>query len=240
MDIELSEETALAAQDAYVKSIPPYPGHFHGRGIVICGGGSRYFANAWVCINMLRRFGCALPVQLWYLGEGEMNSRMEQLVRPLGVQCVDAMKVRRSRPARILNGWELKPYAILNCPFQDVLYVDADNVPIVNPEFLFDTPQYAATGAVFWPDYGRLAHDRSIWKICAVEYRDEPEFESGQIIVDKARCWQSLMLTMWYNEHSDFYYRHIHGDKETFHMAFRTLQRPYAMPERGIHSLHCT
>jgi hypothetical protein len=236
----LTGDTAFAAQEAFVKTLPPYAGHFHGRGVVICGGGSRYFTNAWVCINMLRKHGCSLPVQLWYLGSGEMNGHMERLVRPLGVQCVNGLNVRKLRPARILNGWELKPYAILNSPFREVLYLDADNVAVVNPEFLFETGQYAETGAIFWPDYGRLGYDRSIWDLCGVEYRDEPEIESGQIVVDKERCWDPLMLAMWYNEHSDFYYHHIHGDKETFHMAFRRLEQPYAMPERGIHSLPCT
>ena len=45
---------------------------------------------------------------------------------------------------------------------------------------------------------------------------------------------------MWFNEHSDFWYRHIHGDKETFHLAWRRLDTPFAMPQRGIHALEAT
>ncbi len=36
------------------------------------------------------------------------------------------------------------------------------------------------------------------------------------------------------NEHSDFWYRYIHGDKETFHFAWRKLGMEYAMPARPI------
>lgn len=191
--------------ERFLKNVPRYPGGFQGRGIVICGGGTRFFTNAWVCINMLRKLGSSLPIQLWYLGRQELDERMEALVKPLCVQCVDALRVRETHPARILNGYELKPYAILHSPFKEVLLLDADNVAVVNPEFLFRTQQFKETGAIFWPDYGRLSRKRSIWKICGITYRDEPEFESGQIVVDKARCWQALCLAMWYNEHSDYF-----------------------------------
>jgi hypothetical protein len=131
----------------------------------------------------------------------------------------------------------VKPFAALHSRFEEVLCLDADNVPVVNPEFLFQTPEYASTGAVFWPDYGRLDPARSIWAVCEVPYRDEPEFESGEMVLDKRRTWPALQLAMHYNEYSDFYYQHVHGDKETFHMAWRRLGRPYAMPSRGIESL---
>src|SRR6266446_5865383 len=199
------------------------PDRYEGRGIVICGGGVRYFTNAWVCVQMLRRLGCALPIQLWHLGAKEMDGRMQALVAPLGVECVDAFKSRKKYPVRRLHGWELKPYAILHCRFREVLFLDADNVPVVNPEFLFDTPRYQASGAIFWPDYeaGKNEKLTAIWRSCGMRQPDEPEFETGQIVVDKRRCWRALRLSLWFNEHSDFYYRYLHGDKETFHLAFR-------------------
>ena len=239
MDIETSKHQEM--WEAFVKAEHAYPrGLFSGRGIVICGGGMRYFTCAWVCVKSLRRFGCELPIQLWHLGEREMTDDMRSLLSPLGVECVDAWSVREKYPARILNGWEVKPYSIIHCPFEEVLLLDADNVPVVNPECLVGTPQYRQTGAIFWPDFGRLEPDRMIWQICQVGYRDEPEFETGQVLVNKRKCWKALQLTMYLNEYSDFYYRHIHGDKETFHMAFRKLNTPYSMPERGIDSLDGT
>ena len=40
--------------------------------------------------------------------------------------------------------------------------------------------------------------------------------------------------------HSNFYYRYIHGDKDTFHLAFRRVLKTYAMPSKGIHRLDFT
>ena len=229
----LTEETALPASEHFLRTMPSMPEHFEGKGIVICGGGDTYFTSAWISINLLRHLGCTLPIQLWYLGPRELDHIMADLVAPFGVTCIDSWEIRKEHPVRILNGWELKPYALIHCPFQEVLLLDADNLAVVNPEFLFTTPQYQEHGALFWPDYGRLPETHAIWRLCGVPYQDEPEFESGQLLVDKKRCWPALCLTMWYNEHSDFYYDHIHGDKETFHLAFRKLKQPYALPEQS-------
>jgi hypothetical protein len=238
----LNLHNAGLACDAFVKSIPPYPEHYQGRGIVICGGGVRYFTCAWVCINLLRRFGCKLPIQLWHLGATEMNTQMEALLKPLGVECVDASEMRKKHPVRILHGWELKAYAMLHSPFREVLSIDADNVPLVNPGFLFETPEFRATGAIFWPDYRHIKGEEptAIWKSCGLQVPKEREFESGQIAVDKQRCWAALCLAMWFNENSDFYYKYIHGDKETFHLAFRKLRKSYSFIPTPIHRLDCT
>ena len=223
---------------AVVAAGHPYPAErFSGRGVVICAGGRRYFTCAWVNIHMLRRSGCTLPVEVWYLGPEEMTPAMKALLAPLGVRFVDGREVRKDHPVRILNGWELKPYAIIHSRFREVLYLDADNMVCANPEYLFDTPPYRETGAIFWPDFGRLGRRHEIWQICEIGGNEELEFESGQIVVDKARCWKALQVTMHLNEYSDFYYRYIWGDKETFHMAWRKLRQPFAMPSRGIDGL---
>lgn len=224
----------------FIATIPDYPNRFAGRGIVICAGGLGYFTCAWVAVHQLRRLGCTLPIQLWHLGPRELHKPLRELVAPLGVECIDGLEVRKSHPARILNGWELKPYAILHCPFREVLSLDSDNVPVVNPEFLFETERFRDTGAIFWPDYKRMAPERSAWNVFGVSFRDEPEFESGQVVVNKETCWRSLCLTMWYNDFSDFFYQHVHGDKDTFRFAWHRLGQPFAMPQFAIHTLEST
>jgi ADP-heptose:LPS heptosyltransferase len=235
----LNLSSAGMACERFIQNIPEYPGRYDGCGIVVCGGGARYFTSAWVCINMLRRLGCSLPIQLWYLGDKEMDSRMKRLLEPLGVQCVDANKVRKKFPARILKGWELKPYAMLRSPYREVLLLDADNVPVGNPAFLFTAPEYRATGAIFWPDFmrGKDKKNMAIWRSFGLKVPPELEFESGQILIDKQRCWKALCLSMWINENSDFFYRHLHGDKETFHLAFRKLKKAYSLIQTPIHAL---
>jgi hypothetical protein len=178
-----------------------------------------------------------LPVEIWYLGPYEMTSEMASLLAPLDVRCVDACAVHSGRPARRLGGWELKPYAILHSRFEDVIFIDADNVPLIDPERLFDSAEYHHHGAIFWPDFHPLDRENPIWEVAEVPHRYEPSFESGQIVVDKRRCFAPLQLTMHYNEHSDYYYRFLDGDKDTFHVAWRRLLRDYAMTPWQVRAL---
>ena len=218
--------------DEAIQSVPPYPAErFAGAGIVIVAGGPRYYTSAWVCLSMLRRvLDCRLPIQVWYLGPHEMSPRMIELLHRFDVECIDALEVQRNHPTRAFGGWQTKPYAILHSRFKEVIYIDADNVPLMDPANLLECTEFRATGAIFWPDIRSLRAENPIWEICRVPYRDEPEFESGQIVVEKVRSWTALHLTMHLNEQSDFYYQYVHGDKETFHLAWRMLDQPFCMP----------
>jgi len=215
---------------------------FSGRGVVICAGGSRLFTCAFVCANMLREHGCKLPIEFWHF-EQEIDEAMKELVVPLDVECVNVQPYRVKYKPRVLNGWELKPFAIMHSKFAEVLLLDADNVPVKDPTFLFDCEHYKNTGAIFWPDYGKLSRSREIWPLFETSYDDYPdqhEFESGQIVVDKQRHWQSLDLSMFMNEYSDYYYKYIHGDKCTFEMAWKRLKAPFHLVQKLIHPLDAT
>jgi hypothetical protein len=239
-DAPLNIHNAKLNLEQFIRRIPPFPGTFDGRGVVICCGGFAYFVNAWVCVRMLRWLGCTLPVQVWYRDREEMDDAMICLLDAYDVECVDANRIRGEHPVRRLGGWELKPYAILHSPFSEVLLLDADNVPIIDPTFLFLTKQFRETGAVFWPDYPDQKPSAAAWAFCGISEADDFVFETGQILVNKARCWDALSLTMWFNEHSDFYYQHFPGGRETFHVAFRKLRKLFSMPTRGAHALQGT
>lgn len=220
--------------DQRLQTIPSFPeNRFHGRGIVICGGGN-YFPCVWICIRMLRSFGCTLPIELWHRGAREMTDQMKSLVEAYGVVCKDAFAVAKTFPVNRLDGWELKPFAILHSQFAELLYIDADNVVVRNPEFLFDSELFQQTGSLFWPDvserrpYQCFLKDTS-WTLLDMPVRQEAEFESGQLLLDKRRCWGPLQLTLFLNEHSDYYYTAFYGDKDTFHLAWRKLDQEYSI-----------
>lgn len=216
---------------AAARAIRPYEGGKSGRGITICAGGFVYFTNAWLAVRMLRKLGCALPIQFWHHGENEMDDRMRKLVEPYGVECVDARRVGRRKGVSVDQGWPLKPFSILHSPFEEVLALDADNFPIRNPEYLFGAGAFIETGAIFWPDIGRTSPERPIWKTMGVPFRHELEFESGQIVVNKALCWEPLNLAMWMNEpgRAEYFYKLVWGDKDTFRFAWHKFGFPFAM-----------
>lgn len=227
--IEIGRQAEQAKKSTYPE------GKFSGRGIVIAGGGVTYFGCAWVCASMLRWLGCKLPIELWFLGRGEMDSQMALLAKRLDITLVDAREVAKEYKPRILNGWELKPFAVLYSAFEEVMFLDADSIPVQNPEFMFDAPGFLDTGAVFWPDMA--PYDRKewlpplVWERCGMEFRNYVDFESGQLMVNKRKCWDAMQLTLWMNYHSDYWYKIVFGDKSTWHLAWHKVERKYAMPE---------
>jgi hypothetical protein len=221
---DLREQLAAAAS-----ADSPFPEHrFAGRGIVICAGGARLFTCAWVAIALLRRhLGCTLPIEVWHLGPEEMGPPMRGLLEELDVQPVDALEVAKRHQVERLGGWELKPYAVMHSRFREVLLLDADNVPIKDPSFLFDRSEFRDTGTLFWPDIVRLSPGNEIWAFSGLSYRDTPSVESGQMVLDKSRCWRALSLSHWINQHSDTFYQFLHGDKDTYLIAWLLLAQPY-------------
>jgi hypothetical protein len=210
-----------------------------GTGVLIAAGGLRYLTNAWVCVHMLRRKGCRLPIQIWHLGPAEIPPPFPDLFAPLGVELCDAHAYPRPR-APTLTGWSLKTFALDRTAFRHVLLMDADNVPVRDPTFLFDTPEYRRHGAIFWPDdppapphRATLTAQHPIWTLCGLPYRGERSCESGQLCIDKGRCGRPLRLARWMNDHGDFWWRWLYGDKDTFQIAWRWLDVPYVVVPEG-------
>jgi len=233
--ITCQNAAALAAE--YLQTLEPYPGTFTARGIVTCAGGRKYLTCAWVLVHMLRELGCRLPIEVWHLGKEEYDAAWAEAVRSIDVGCVDALTVLDGQEQMLPRGWALKPFAILHTTLEEVLFLDADNVPVLDPTYLFDEPAYRDCGAIFWPDGLATPADSPRWKIFGVPYRAEPEQESGQIVIDKGQCWRPLKLCAWYNRHSDFFYRYVYGDKDTFRFAWHRAGRPFAMPRRPLRKI---
>jgi hypothetical protein len=240
------ENAAELAGEFIERKLPreTYPRErFAGRGIVMAAGGLRYMIPAWVAIRALRHVGCTLPIELWYRGAGERVPAIEHLLKPYGVEFVDAYAVRdSSHPHARLGGWEMKPYAIQWSRFAEVLLLDADNVVCRDPEYLFNTPQYGETGFLVWPDYHVMRSDRTAWQAFGVPWNEsyQRQVESGQVVVDKARNWPALCLVDWYGQRSEFFFSHVHGDTGLFHLPWLRLGMPYAMTPHRIRSLKGT
>ena len=211
---------------------PAYPGGHEGDGIVICAGGVEYFTCAFILIGVLRRvLNCRLPIEVWHIGRDEMSPEMAALLADLGnVRIVDAKDFTRYFPHPRLYGWELKPYAVAHSRFKRVLLLDADNIPARGPAFLFDFARQTHRSAVFWPDFEALNWTRKVWNYAGLQPLHRVTFESGQLLIDKSQCWAPLMLALHMNENSDFWFEHIHGDKDTFFLAWTKLGAPYGMP----------
>jgi hypothetical protein len=136
-------------------ALPEYPeGRFNGRGIVMSAGRRSYFTSAYVTIRALRsHHNCTLPIEVFYNGAAELPDtairHMEQAYR---VKFVDVTAMAEAKGVD-LRGYQLKAFAIQLSSFEEVLWLDSDNIPLTDPSFLFEAEQYVTNGALFWPDF---------------------------------------------------------------------------------------
>lgn len=131
------------------------PSHiFSGDGIVLSSGGA-YFAGAFVTIAQIRETGSKLPIevmintqeeydaQLCSTLENTFNARCVVIENEIGNEMLTKLK---------LTKFQLKILGLLVTSFENVIAIDADNLPLSNPDKLLLTPQYLSTKFLLWPD----------------------------------------------------------------------------------------
>ncbi|OWY97675.1 hypothetical protein PHMEG_00031743 [Phytophthora megakarya] len=201
----------------------------------------KLLVSAYAGIRVLRDvLKCRLPIEIWFhvdeVGEDFASlAPLQQLA--LFVGGVSFHPVYNPRAKGSLS----KIFAIYNSNFDRVLYLNANNVPIRDPSFLFTSLEFEADGAVFWPDYWhprRTPHNMHelsmVWELLDTPFVDMMEQESGQLIVDRVRHAASLELVYFYAFHEPNYFQKmnlVHGDKDLFRLAWMKLEAPFHMIE---------
>ncbi|BGP51654.1 hypothetical protein JCM10450v2_007604 [Rhodotorula kratochvilovae] len=99
------------------------------------------------------------------------------------------------------------------------------------PSGLWESKAYQRLGAIW-----RTQADNSIWAIIGVPCRDEWEQEAGQILVDKRRNLDALLLAEWMMDSSrfKFWFNFSDGDKDLFRFAFLALRKRWGVPGRYV------
>jgi hypothetical protein len=135
-------------------SLPEYdPTRYHGRGIVTSAGGRSYFTSVVLMLNQLRATGCTLPVELYYAGSDELNDvAIQYLTEEYDVECIDLSQQPELQGLN-LKGYQIKALALYYSSFAEVIWMDADNFALFDPEELFDSTLYKQHGAVMWPGW---------------------------------------------------------------------------------------
>ncbi|KAF4129789.1 putative Mannosyltransferase [Phytophthora infestans] len=189
----------------------------------------KLLASAYATVRVLRDvLNCRLPIEIWFhvqeIGEDHlMLAPLRQLANVVGDVSFHPMYNSRAK------GFISKVYAIYNSYFNRVLFLDADNVPVRDPSFLFDTSEFKSNGAVFWPDFWHprrtlfnLHAQSMLWELLDTPFIDIVEQESGQLLVDRTRHAAPLELVYFYAFHEPNFFNKldvIYGDKDLFRLA---------------------
>eukprot|EP00850_Spirogloea_muscicola_P026317 SM006670S20125 [mRNA] locus=s6670:12:788:- [translate_table: standard] len=150
---------------------------------------------------MLRGAGCALPVEVWHVGAAKLPPHLTWMRSSHGVTLRDLAEVAPDGDGG-LPPPRAKPLEIIHSRFREVLLLEPDSLPVVDPAYLFDDPKYRAAGALFWPDHFKTSPHNPIWTIVGVGGAAAAkaatgggwEQAAGAVLVNKERSWEALQV----------------------------------------------
>ncbi|TKA72531.1 hypothetical protein B0A55_06431 [Friedmanniomyces simplex] len=190
-----------------------------------------------------RKLGSTLPIEIMYLGEEDLGEELREMLEDLpGVVSRDMSRMIDDAGWQI-RGWASKPWAILMSSFREALFLDADVLFFVNPDILFDDPQYEQTGALFFKDRNLPREQKRKWlkKVLPSPVSDQIKRnrlwtgesghmqDSGVVVIDNWRHFVPLLLTARLNgpdrdgnkeQGKRGVYDMMYGDKETFWLGW--------------------
>ncbi|OQO17093.1 hypothetical protein B0A51_14795 [Rachicladosporium sp. CCFEE 5018] len=215
---------------------------FAGRGIVLTAGNDHvpYLLTG---ITTFRKLGCDLPIEVMYLGDNDISADLRDELEKLPGVITRDLKKMVNDVGWELAGWAAKPWAILMSSFREALFIDADALFLTSPTTLFDSPQYAKTGALFFLDRNISPESKRGWlrTVIPPPYSAQVKSsrlwtgesghqqESGVVLVDKRKHFVPLLLCARLNgqdRDSDSdkgkqgVYDMVYGDKETFWLSW--------------------
>jgi len=220
-----------------------YSSRFSGRGIAVVAGNERTMKRVKVLLRALKKLNSSLPVEIHFFGdEVPPSTQKDMLAQFPGIFFNDLSSKTNLVQTGFnyyLANFQFKPVAIMNSRFAEVLLLDSDNIPAIDPELLFESDAYKEYGTLFWPDIARTRPENPIWAITNTICRmDEYEQESGQLLVDKRRFFYHLQLAAWLNNKNAAYYNmFLLGDKDMFRFTWHALKTKYGKPAKWLTSV---
>jgi len=218
---------------------------YNGTGMVVVAGGE-YFGPAITGIQMLRRTGSTLPVEVFLANDEEYEAEIcDNYLPRLNVRCIVLTEFLRGSSNIKVTHYQLKSLALLFSSFVEVLFIDSDSIPLLDPvKEIFTKEPYMSTGLVIWPDFWGATESTYFYDIAGIPFpRGLPatSSEAGQLLVNKRTHLKTLLLVAYYNVYGPDYYFPLlsqgalgQGDKETFLAAAVVLGMPYYRVKTGV------
>lgn len=239
---EIREPLTKAHKDfvSRINDISDLPYHPGTKGIVSSAGGD-YMPTFVSSLRMIRRTGCELPVEVFLINWDEFEPYICEVVLPkLNAKCIvleemlEQASVLKDEDSVKIEGFQIKPFAMLLSSFETFIWLDSDCIPLYDPEALLSAEPFASTGLVTWPDFWQNSAASLYFNISG---QPEPPMtkrastESGIVLMSKQKHSRTLLLSTYYNYWGPDYFWSLlgqgaygtSGDKETFLQAASAL-----------------
>jgi len=228
----------------FIKTIPECDDNVKGRGVIICGGDIHYKSGS-IIVNLLQKYNKDINIEWYYVGN-ELNNKYIELLKEKNVDVINCLNILPkwwydTIIETDIKGFMIKPFALMQSKFEDILLLDSDNIPIKDINFLFEYSDYIEYGHLFWSDYNYkenikmyecmlLPYGVNIFSKLKIKSPFENNInltESGQILINKKKMWKGICLSYYLNYNKDIYYKMVYGDKDLYYIAFQLLNIPY-------------
>lgn len=144
-------------------------GFMEGDGIVYLGGG-KYNQLVLLSISLLRNTGCKLPIEVILPTREDYDLDLCNNILPsFNGRCKVMSDFLPSKLVGGLKNFQLKSMALLVSSFKNVLYLDADNLPVKNPDYLFVNAPFTEKHMIVWPDLWRRSTSPNFYEIADIE-----------------------------------------------------------------------
>ncbi|KAG0081591.1 hypothetical protein BGZ92_000187 [Podila epicladia] len=223
-----------------------------GRGIVMCVG-NYHTKYARTVIKTLREvLKSSLPIEIYYTGEPDLSPENRAWFETFdNVKTIDVTTLIDNN-LLVLEGWAVKPFAMLVSRFSEIILMDSDAYFLQDPTIMFEDEGYKETGTVYFYDrtlFPGFGADKKKWlesflptmsnhpaKTRWFRLKGDHEQESGVVVFNKKRLFLGLLAICKINdlhERKQVTYVNTWGDKETFWIALEMIQEPYSFVKYG-------
>lgn len=161
-------ESLKISHKNFVDNIPEIydQGTYTGEGIVLIGGGKFSWLSL-LSIENLRSVGSKLPIEIMIPQPDDYEPQLCETILPkLNAKCLLLYEVfpdiinnndksKKSTGGFKLTGYQYKSLSLLASTFEKVIFLDSDNIAVLNPDHLFKAEPFLSNGMILWPDFWR-------------------------------------------------------------------------------------
>ncbi|KAH6857076.1 mannosyltransferase putative-domain-containing protein [Chaetomium sp. MPI-CAGE-AT-0009] len=247
---EIAHPTSSSSNYLHLPEFARHLPYEVGNAGIVTTAGASSFGQAVSLVLLTRQTGSQLPIQIvldstapWvdFLCDNEMPrfNATCLYISDMWAKLHPFITVKFER-------FQWKSIALVASTFQNVLFLDADCLPVLNPDCIFErgAEPFTSTGFITWPDFWESSASSVFYRV-AGDVQVPPltsrgTSESGMMVYDKARHADTLLLAVYYNYNGPGrYYTMLtqhgpgEGDKETFFQAALVLD---ALREKGVYN----
>ncbi|KAK6463010.1 mannosyltransferase putative-domain-containing protein [Scheffersomyces coipomensis] len=168
---KLVDDLGLSTFGSILESDPEWK-DYHGSAGYVLVGGERYSWLSYLVIRQIRATGAKLPIELFIPSELEYEKDFCETVLPkYNAKCVvfNTDFARDLSKRFNIGGYQFKMLALLSSKFENILYLDSDNFPTKNVEYIFDSEIYKKRKLILWPDAWARTTNPKFFEIAGVK-----------------------------------------------------------------------